>query len=57
MPAGTSLQVFLYRTNYACKEIPVGMYLSADFHACGGLQVLTHRDRLTGIIIPVKKDL
>jgi hypothetical protein len=28
-PAGTSLQVFPYRENYACQSVPVGMYLQA----------------------------
>ena len=30
VPAGTSLQVFPYRENYACQSVPVGMYLQAD---------------------------
>jgi hypothetical protein len=30
VPAGTYLQVFPYRENYACQLVPVGMYLQAD---------------------------
>jgi hypothetical protein len=33
-PAGTSLQGQTYRTNYACKESPVRMCLSASAEAC-----------------------
>ena len=28
-PAGFSLQEFVHRTNYSCKEIPVGKFLQA----------------------------
>jgi hypothetical protein len=56
--AGISLQVQTYRTNYAVGRFLWGYACRmTSVDACGGLQVLPYRDGLTGLIIPVRKNL
>jgi hypothetical protein len=55
------LQDLTYRTNYACKSVPAGKNLQATRPPPAPTEVRRqahpHRDFLTGLISPVKKDL